>query len=194
MRVDLRRGFKTEADEIAIEIRSELGLGPTVPLDPVRLATHLAIPIVGLREMAEVCPDAVAHFRTVDVGAFSAITVFHGSARVIVHNDAHSPGRQRSNLAHELSHALLLHPPTAALDALGCRDWDAILEIEADWLGGTLLIPDAAALFIARRGMTDEQATAYYGVSSKMLRFRMNVTAARRRIRWARLARAHIEP
>ena len=188
MKAKLRRGFKTEADEIALQIRTELALGPTVPLDPLQLARHLAVPVLGLREMADACPDAVAHFTKIDTGAFSAVTVFAGSARVIVHNDTHSPGRQRSNLAHELAHALLLHPAAPALNALGCREWDAALELEADWLGGTILIPDAAALSIARRGMTDEQATAYYGVSSKMVRFRMNVTAARRRVQRARLA------
>ena len=131
MNATLRRGFKAEADEIALQIRTELALGPTVPLDPLQLARHLAVPVLGLREMADACPDAVAHFTKIDAGAFSAVTVFDGSARVIVHNDTHSPGRQRSNLAHELAHALLGHPPHPAFCSEGNRIYKAELEAEA---------------------------------------------------------------
>jgi Zn-dependent peptidase ImmA (M78 family) len=143
----------------------------------------LAIPVWELGSLADACPGAVEYFTGVEPSAFSAVTVFQGIERVIVHNDSHVLGRQASNLAHELSHALLQHPPTPALNELGCRDWDSLLELEADWLGGALLIPDRAALFIARRGWTDQEAGAYYGVTAKMARFRMNVTAARRRVR-----------
>ena len=40
----LRRGFKTEANDIAREIRQELGLGLADPLDPWVLAAQLEIP------------------------------------------------------------------------------------------------------------------------------------------------------
>src|SRR5260370_1706656 len=99
---------------------------------------------------------------------FSAVTVFRGFERTILHNESHSPGRQSSNLAHELSHALLLHPPAPALDSLGCRDWDPVLEMEADWLAGALLIPDEAALHIARRGLDEQSAADNFGVSLPM--------------------------
>jgi hypothetical protein len=185
----LRRGFKTEANEIATEVRIELELGLFEPLSPWDLATHLAIPIWELESLADACPGAVECFTSVELAAFSAVTVFRGTVRVIVHNDSHAPGRQASNLAHELSHALLQHPPAPALSELGCRDWDPVLEREADWLGGTLLIPDEAALHIARRGLTDRQAAVYYGVTPTMARYRMNVTAARRRVQRSRQMR-----
>ena len=130
----LRRGFKTEANAIAREVRLELGLQPYDRLDPWQLARHLEIPVVGLCAYDEDAPFAVTQFQTVDSGAFSAVTVFRGHARVVVHNDSHAPGRQCSNLAHELSHALLLHPPTPALNVYGCRDWDKEVEEEADLL------------------------------------------------------------
>ena len=90
-------------------------------------------------------------------------------------------GRQASNLAHELSHALLGHVPTPALDARGCRDWDGAVEAEADWLAGALLIPDEAALLIARRGWSLETAAQHYGVSVPMVRYRLNVCGAHKR-------------
>ncbi len=72
----LRRGFKSEADQIAREIRSELGLAPAACLDPWHLARHLEIPIVGLSEVADTAPNAAREFGIVDTAAFSAVTVF----------------------------------------------------------------------------------------------------------------------
>ena len=186
MSVRLRRGFKTEANAIAQEIRDELDLTPLSPLDPRLLAEHLAIPVWGLGALKEFCPDAVRHFAAAGLADFSAVTVFCGRTRVIVHNDNHSPGRQYSNLAHELAHALLLHQASPALDRLGCRDWDPELELEADWLGGALLLPDEITFAIAHRGWPDEWAADHFGVSLPMLRFRINVTGARRRAAMAR--------
>jgi Zn-dependent peptidase ImmA (M78 family) len=94
--------------------------------------------------------------------------------------------RQASNLAHELAHGLLLHPPTPALDDRGCREWDRDIEDEATWLGGALLITEQAALSIVRRGLSMSQAAAIYGVSEQMVGYRLNLTAARRRVKVTR--------
>ncbi len=178
----LRRGFKSEANGIAREIREELRLRPADPLDPWILADHLAIPVLPLSDLREDAPVTVRHFSRVAQAAFSAVTVFEGTSRLIVHNDSHSPGRQSSNLAHELSHGLLLHSPKPALDGGGCRDWDQDLELEANWLAGALLIPEEAALLIVRRELTTTQAAQVYGVSEVMVKFRLNVTAAGMRV------------
>jgi len=178
-----RRGFKAEANTIAREIREELGLHPVDPLDPWNLAKHLAIPVFTLRQFAEEAPKAYKLFRNLEEGAFSAVTVFSGSARVIVHNEFHARVRQASNLAHEISHALLMHPPMQAFDARGCRNWNEELENEANWLAGALLISEEAALQIARNDISIEYVSAKYGVSQKMVQFRLNVTGAYKRIR-----------
>ncbi len=78
----LRRGFKTEANHIAREVRAELGLRFIDPLDPWALARHLEIPIVPLSSYAGPAADAVHHFCRVDPGAFSALTVFDGPRRL----------------------------------------------------------------------------------------------------------------
>jgi len=184
----LRKGFKTEANDIAREVRRELGLGLADPLDPWQLAEHLDIPIVPLSSFKSAAPKAVRHFVHMERQVFSAVTVFSGSARLIVYNDAHHPGRQRSDLAHELSHALLLHPPKPAVDRRGCRDWDSEMEEEANWLAGALLISEEAALTIEGRGMSLDRAARVYGVTRKMVQFRLNVTGAQVRVRRARRA------
>ena len=47
----LRRGFKTEAEALAKEVRAELGLAKLDCLDPHQLARHLEIPVVGLSDL-----------------------------------------------------------------------------------------------------------------------------------------------
>ena len=176
-----RYGFKTEANDIAREIRGELDLGPLDPLDPRLLAQWLEIPLIELSEFVAEAP-AVAHLLEVEQEVFSAVTVFCGSRRTIVHNDGHSPGRQNSNISHELGHGLLHHPPTPALDNSGCRNWNQDIEDEAQWLAGVLLVTEDAALAIARAGEPLALAAVRLGVSEPMVRFRLNVTGAYTRV------------
>lgn len=176
-----RRGFKTEANDIANEIRQELKLKPLDRFEPLDLATLLEIPVIKLSAFRQKIPDAVEFFMGRDTKAFSAVTVFRGLARTIVYNDAHSEPRQRKDITHELSHALLLHPPMPALNDYGCRKFNADFEDEADWLCDALLVTEQAALSIAFRSVSDLEASIEYGVSEQRMRYRLNVTAARRR-------------
>lgn len=108
----LRRGFKSEANKYAKEMREELGRQPHEPLCPWELASLLEIPILPLSEFSASDPQAVSVLSNGAQDNFSAVSVFEGRKRLIVHNDAHHPYRQAANIAHELSHAILLHPPT----------------------------------------------------------------------------------
>ena len=179
----MRRGFKTEAKWIAKQIRCELGIGMTDPLDPWGLAGLLDIPVFRLSELRNAAERAYKYFSEVEREVFSAVTVFYGNRRVIVHNDTHSPGRQASNVCHELAHGLLLHMPTPTFDDQGCRYWSKEIEDEANWLSGVLLVPDEAAIAIVKNGIDLDKAAAYYGVSVQMMQFRINVSGARRRVK-----------
>lgn len=178
----LRRGFKTEAEAIAADVRRELGLAPYQPLSPWVLAEHLGVPLLKLSALRAAAPDAVQYLLRNERGAFSAVTVFRDAKRLVVYNDGHSVGRQASDLAHEIAHALLLHSPHSALDENGCRVWSPTMEEEADWLGGALLVPGDAAYTVARRGTALPDAAREYGVSVTMMRYRLNVTGAARRV------------
>lgn len=182
--MSLRRGFKTEANSIAREVRDELGLRSDAPLDTLQLAKHLCIRVRGIRQLRRSAPAAVAHFVGDGQGSFSAVTIFEGVAREIWHNDAHAPGRQASNIAHELAHALLLHPAGGV--SFNGRDWDGEQEEEAQWLGGALLVSDEAAIVIARAEWLTTEAALRYGVSEQLMGWRLGVTGAR-----VRVARAH---
>ena len=182
----LRRGFKTEANAHARALRSELGLLFKAPLNPWKLAEYLEVPIYTLSEMRELAPAGVNYFSTTGSDEFSAVTVFEGHRRVIVHNDSHTLGRQASDIAHELSHSILLHSPHEALDEHGSRYWVPEIEEEATWLAGALLISEEAALNIVRQNLSTERAAAMYGVSKQMLDYRLKVTGARKRAAYIR--------
>ncbi len=188
----LRHGFKAQAERIAAEVREELGIKLDARLSPRALAEHLEIPVLHLSDLPEVAPmisgigDAVTVLQGAEQSALSAVTVFFGTIRAIAHNDAHSPARQASDLAHELAHGLLLHVPAPALDERGCRLWNQEIEDEADWLGATLLIPGPAARAAARGRLSHEQIAEKFGCSIEMARWRMNMTGARRILMSAR--------
>ena len=175
--MDFRRGFKTEANKLVLEVRRELGLSQFSSLDPRILAAHLSIEIISLSSFVADFPQ-VKYLITEEPEVFSAVTVVSGLARTIVHNDSHALVRQNSNLAHELAHALLQHPPSPAFDFRGCRKWNEVLESEASWLGAALLVPEQATLAIANGRWTKETAANHFQVSESIIQFRMNSTGA----------------
>jgi Zn-dependent peptidase ImmA (M78 family) len=179
----LRKGFKSEANAYAREFRQELGLQLSDPLCAWTLAEHLAIPLMKLSELKNKIPEQHFHYVTKQEQAiFSAITIFKGHRRLIIHNDAHHPRRQASNIAHELSHAILGHPPTAPLNEYGCRHFQKEIEDEANWLASSLLISEEAALHIVKTNMSISEAVRIYKVSHALILMRINVTGARKRI------------
>jgi Zn-dependent peptidase ImmA (M78 family) len=180
--VTLRRGFKTEASSLAQQVRNELGLKSIDPLDPLRLASHVEIPLIGLSDFRDEIPNPVRHFSEINTSEFSAVTVFDGTKRLIVYNDFHSKGRQANSITHEISHGILLHRPTPAFNDMGCRDVDKEVEEEASWLAGVLLVPEEATLYIVRQRMTLDQAAIKYGVSKQLVEWRIRMTGARTRV------------
>jgi Zn-dependent peptidase ImmA (M78 family) len=187
--MQLRRGFKTEANEHARDLRAELGLSPHDPLSPWALACHLGIPLMRLSELGATEPAAVRYLTRSAPDVFSAATLFVGYRRLIVYNDAHHPRRQAADLAHEISHGLLGHPPAPILDSIGCRQFNRVHEEEANWLGPALLVSEEAALYIVEQQLTLDAAVSIYAVSRDVITMRIGVTGAQRRMQ-RRTARA----
>lgn len=187
----LRHGFKTESELIAEEVRTELGLELTDRLDPFELASHLAIPVIDLTELrvAGVKETSLRQFLHEEPGDFSAMTIFRGTARLVVVNPQHPDGRRANSICHELSHVLLEHDPHAALASGGTRVWSDDCESEADWLAGVLLVPRPAALRIALLGIKEANAATHFGVSLDLMRWRLNATGARKQAERSRSVR-----
>lgn len=179
-----RRGFRSEAEKLAVELRGELRCRNVNRLDVFALANHLAVPVVPLSGLAaNPDSDVAAAVRTLAGGersAFSAMTVFFGPRRLVVHNDAHAEVRQASNIAHELAHAILLHPSAPALDMRGCRNWNEDIEDEANFLGGAMLLPRVAAYWAVKIKMPLDDIAERFGISTELVQMRLNMTGAQR--------------
>lgn len=183
-----KHGFKSQCESLAAAVRAEIGLGTREPLDPRALAEHLGIPVHPVSVLAgnSTAAAAVDYVRTTDPSVMSAMTIFPDwprRPRVIIFNDANTPQRQNSDLAHELSHGLHLHEPRHAI-IQGCRDYSKAEEDEAAWLSGCLLVPRDAAVAVAASGTPIERAAAEYGVSDRMMSWRVNVTGAKAQATW----------
>lgn len=177
----LSRGFKAQANRIAVGLRRQVGLAAQEPIDVYALAAHLGIAVVPLSVFKETCGAEVSQLTTRDAGAFSASLISFGDGnRMVIFNHEHSPVRQNSDIAHELGHALLAHPLEILPGLVDCRDFDPDLENEANHLAGYILVPNEAARRIAMSGMPLDLAQSKYGVSRQMLDWRLNMSGARR--------------
>ena len=122
-----------------------------------------------------------------DAGGFSAALISFGDGRrMVIVNDDHSPAGQNSDLAHEIGHALLVHPLGVISRMMGCRDFDPALENESNHLAGHLLVTDLVAWRIVNSGMGPTVAQETYGVNRQMLDWHLNMSGARRQGRHRR--------
>jgi hypothetical protein len=178
-----RHGFKAEAERISVSLREELGLRPEDRLDCLKLAAHLGIPVLSLRDLIKHGARIGSVNQLLASGAeFSALTVCEGTRKIIVFNPSQPKGRKANSLGHEIAHVLLEHPASPALDATGCRRWDGTLEAEADWLGGALLVPrEGALLWMMNHGNLAEGAV-HFGVSQQLFTWRVNNTGVARQL------------
>jgi Zn-dependent peptidase ImmA (M78 family) len=179
----LRRGFKTEANTYAREMRGELSLESHAPLCPFRTAAHLGVEVRKLTSYKTELPDQTAYLtRKGNKIAFSAITACLGTERFVIYNDTLAPTRCHADIMHEISHMLLMHPPHRLRAETGDRHYDAELEEQANWLGPAMLVSEEAALSIVQRGLSLTAAAKLYGVSADLMRMRLNVTGAHKRV------------
>lgn len=189
---EYRRGFKKECEEICHEVRTELGMERYAAFDPFALADHLLISYEPIDDYAgdERCGWAVAHLTEETCYEFSAVTVYWGTRRRILYNGQNIPARQRSDVAHELSHVLLEHEPGPVRSDDDARTWDSDQEKEASWLSGVLLVPEYVALHLARLETPVTEAAVSYGVSVQLMQWRLNASGALKRVQREKAGRS----
>ena len=177
----LRRGFKSEAERIARRVRTELGIGAAKPVAPEILAELLGIEV---RAGDELIPrERFNKLEDIQPDSFSACTIRPSADRlVVVYNPLSAMSRQRSDIAHELAHALLDHD-LSRVERLGDVTFlscDPTQEEEAAWLSGCLLLPRALLLAEVRRGSDAKDIAKKCGVSERMAQYRLDVTGVLR--------------
>lgn len=189
----MRRGFKTWAENLALEKRRELGLGLTAALPARMLGNHLEVTIISPDEIPGMPSDFLHHLRNIDPESWSATSFTRNDCTIIIHNTTHSPRRQESNLMHELAHLLCGHKPSHLIQAeyftFHLRSYDVDQEDEAKWLGGCLQLPRTALLWAIGSGMTNNMIVQHFGASLDQVKYRRQVTGidrqiSRRRVRF----------
>lgn len=161
----------------ACQIRERLG-GPRNPYSDDAIVDRISTFPGGVPRRQRPVARGGCVLKGPEQSAFSAATLFKKMKRRILHNDAHHPRRQSSNISHELGHAILGHPPGPPLKERGCGHFDKTLEEESHWLEYALLISEEAALFIIQDRMPIEEAVEIYGVSKDLIQFRIRKTGA----------------
>ncbi len=181
------RGFKSWCERYAASIREKLQLAPTNPLGPRVLAEHLGVRVWtphDVKGLSGKSLQILLHSGSETRSCWSAVTVVVGANTAVILNSSHSPGRQSSSLMHELSHRTLEHG-AKKVDAstegiMLLSSYDKKQEDEADWLAGCLLLPRDALVRIRKENVELPDAARLYGVSLRMLNYRMAMTGVNR--------------
>lgn len=171
---------KAALARLAAELRGEVGTDPRGAFDPYALAGLYGVEVVSLSGLD--CAAATRHLSATRPAVLSGALVPVDTGAVILENHSHDRHRRRSTAAHEMAHWTLEHPFREALfaTARGCRIGDRDQEAEATELAGELLVPIAAAKWLAHRDTPDEEIADRFDVSLEMARWRMNGTGARK--------------
>lgn len=176
----LRRGFKSQCERRSAEIRKSLGLSQDDPLHGADLARQSNVTVWSERDVTGLSASDVRQLTIIDGPSWSAFTLRIGNQHLVVVNSAQSPPRQNSVIMHELAHIILGHElHSASLTDEGHlipSNFSQDQEDEADWLGGTLLLPRPALLRIRRDGLSDAAAMDKFKASEEMLKWRFRMT------------------
>jgi Zn-dependent peptidase ImmA (M78 family) len=187
----VRRGFKSEAERLAADVRQRIGCAEDDLPELETVAESLGMRMLPADELVD--RSRLAELAEIQPDSFSAATFrLPSGERVVVYNPLHEPGRTRSNQAHELAHVILGHD-VRTIERVGNLKFltcDVQQEEEADWLGGCLLLPRGLLLKAATKGMNAEEVAARFRTSVPMARFRLNASGVLVQVGRARAARA----
>lgn len=184
------RGFKAWCEKYAVNKRADLGLPAHAPLDAFALANNLGVKVwtpTDVPGLSKPSIDILLRSDGKTPSCWSAVTIVVNSRILVILNSSHSPGRQSSDLTHELAHHIRGHKAQEASVSpdglMMLKNYDKLFEEEADWLSGCLLLPRDALVDIKRRGISLADAAEEYGVSLKMLNYRISMTGVNRQFK-----------
>lgn len=189
----MRRGFKSWCERTAAEYRQALGVPMATALDPRTLAEHLDVRVVMPEEVPGVTPKSVAKLRgTAAQACWSAVTISQGypdsrgRMRIVILNSGHAKTRQANSLAHELAHIILNHSTDdtrMSMEGFLFRNrFDDEQEDEANWLAGCLLLPREGLLTVYRSKRNPAALARHFGVSQKLVNWRLRMTGISRQV------------
>jgi|SRR5581483_10644290 len=176
---DLDRNTRNWCENEGVRWRKELKLYAYDPLPARLLAQHLKIQVISPMEVPEIDESLLRSLLAEDAG-WSALTLpIDQGKHLIIYNPTHAATRYESNVMHELAHLLLGHQPIHFHRLSGellVREYRALEEEAAKYLGGCLQIPARGLDWAFQRGMTLQEIAEHFGASVPMVRYRCNMT------------------
>lgn len=176
----LRRGFKSQCEKRALELRRILSRKPTDPLSARDVAQQYEVSVWTPQEVQGIPAGDLQQLLVAGATEWSGFTLRVGLRHLAVVNSSQSSRRQNSVLMHELAHIMLGHDLVSGTFTAGGdfvpSTYNQDQEDEAAWLGGTLLLPRPALLWMRRRRLSDEDAATHFGVSLDLLQWRIRMT------------------
>lgn len=185
----MKRGFKTNAEKISIELRKSIGLKCHDRMDCIQILSQLAnfmikefnAVAIEISEMSKygLAPNLIETLCNTRGNEVSAVLLRKDKDYIIIYNQSHSSNRINSSIAHEISHILCEHNfNILSLNQSNCliRELPKEFEDEADWLSSCILVPREGLLWAIRRGMSHDEIASHFGVSAQMVRWRVNTT------------------
>jgi len=171
------KGKATEL--IAIEVKSELGLGPAACVDPYAILPQVPARLVDDHELWEQSPamaqvlfvDQANHWSGIGYGKSS-----NDGYSLILLNPSHSLTRRRATLMEEIVHIVRAHPKTAILDGGNgaTRSYDSHVEDEAYAVGAACILPYPEIFrAISDNHETVEMLAHRFGVSTQYVEYRI---------------------
>ncbi|MCU0435375.1 MAG: ImmA/IrrE family metallo-endopeptidase [Bacteroidia bacterium] len=190
-KIQLRRGFKTEAEKKSIEFRKQMSLNSFDRLSATQLAEYFGIPIYTPQEIEGL---STQHLNTLLVTGHdcwsAAVIPLPDKKHIIIHNPKHSSVRQESNLMHELAHVICEHNCEEEDNYIGLpnifRKYNEVQEDEANWMAGCLHIPREGIVWALKKGMTEAEIGEHFHASMDMVKYRINITGVRAQMNNAR--------
>ena len=186
----MRRGFKSACEKIAAAHRKKLKLRLDEPLEPEELASHLGVVVWRPNEVPELSEETLNQLLRRDKDSWSAVTLRLEETCLTIVNSEHSLRRQRSSITHELGHIILKHEPdridVSTKGYLLLSTFEKEKEDEATWLAGALLVPRDGLRRAFRRTQDPQRLADHFGVSRKLLEWRLRMTGVAAQARRAK--------
>lgn len=179
----LQRGFKTNAERTADQLRSAIGASNDRPLDLGAVAERVGARIIAADELVPL--ERLQEIERLQAFSFSACTFEVERRLIVVYNPLRKADRRASDIAHELAHLILNHDLSEVqyLDGVPFRTCRPDQEEEATTLGGAILLPRTLLLAAVRDGLTQEEIARRLCVTTEMVRYRWNITGIERQLK-----------
>jgi hypothetical protein len=182
----MRRGFKSQAERLALQHRTAFGIAPTDRLNPISFLRARGLIVWNPKDIPGIDPHHLQQLMVAGKDEWDGMTIKENGQIAIIINSSDAETRQANTLMHEWAHIELRHKPNRADRSEGgillLSDYPAGIEEEADWLSGCMLAPRDGLLAHCRSGLNTTQIAAHYGISPQLANWRIRMTGIHRQL------------